>query len=130
MNNSRILTIKNAKFSWYYFYRNLTIWGDFQICISVPLSIMWNFCILRFCWVALLEILRNSLLTGAAGWQSTGTLLKTNCCPYFLKVFWKCCKISRNNFIMEFLFSRFQAYKQPSTLSSSLKILENFLDKI
>ena len=37
MNNSRILTIKNAKFSGYYFYTNSNIRGDFQICISVPL---------------------------------------------------------------------------------------------
>ena len=37
MNNWRILTIKNAKFSGYYFYMNLNIWGDSQICISVPL---------------------------------------------------------------------------------------------
>ena len=29
--------IKNAKFSGYYFDINLIIWGDFQICISVPL---------------------------------------------------------------------------------------------
>ena len=29
--------IKNAKFSGYYFDMNLIIWGDFQICISVPL---------------------------------------------------------------------------------------------
>ena len=33
-NNSRILTIKNAKFSGYYFYINLNIWREFQICIS------------------------------------------------------------------------------------------------
>ena len=38
VNNSRILTIKNAKFSGYYFYMNLNIQGDFQICISVPLK--------------------------------------------------------------------------------------------
>ena len=37
MNNSKILTIKNAKFSGYYFYMDLNIWGDFQFCISVPL---------------------------------------------------------------------------------------------
>ena len=37
VNNSRILTIMNAKFSGYYFYMNLNIWGDFQICISVTL---------------------------------------------------------------------------------------------
>ena len=37
VNNSRILTIKNAKFSEYYFYMNLNILGDFQFCISVPL---------------------------------------------------------------------------------------------
>ena len=30
--------IKNAKFSGYYFDINLIIWGDFQICVSVPLS--------------------------------------------------------------------------------------------
>ena len=33
----RILTIKNAKLSGHYFYMNLNIWGDFQICISVTL---------------------------------------------------------------------------------------------
>ena len=38
VNNSRILTIKNAKFSEYYVYMNLNIWENFQICISVPLS--------------------------------------------------------------------------------------------
>ena len=37
VNNSRILMSKNAKFSGYYFYMNMNIWGDFQICISVPL---------------------------------------------------------------------------------------------
>ena len=37
-NNSRILTIKNVKFSEYYFYMSVNIWGDFQICISVPLN--------------------------------------------------------------------------------------------
>ena len=37
VNNSRILMIKNAKFSEYYFYMNLNILGDFQFCISVPL---------------------------------------------------------------------------------------------
>ena len=30
--------IRNAKPSGYYFYMNLNIWGDFQICISVPLK--------------------------------------------------------------------------------------------
>ena len=37
VSNSRILRIKNAKLSGYYFYMNLNIWGDFEICISVPL---------------------------------------------------------------------------------------------
>ena len=37
VNNSRILMIKNAKFSGYYFYMNQNISRDFQICISVPL---------------------------------------------------------------------------------------------
>ena len=31
--------IKNGKFSGYYFYVNTNIWGDFQICISAPLSL-------------------------------------------------------------------------------------------
>ena len=39
VNNSKILTIKNPKLSGYYFYMNLIIWGDFQICISVRLNI-------------------------------------------------------------------------------------------
>ena len=38
----RILTIKNAKFSEYYFYMNLNVWGDSQICISVPLRTVNN----------------------------------------------------------------------------------------
>ena len=37
VNNSRILTSKNAKFSGYSFDMNLNIWGDFHICISLPL---------------------------------------------------------------------------------------------
>ena len=36
--NSRILKNKNAKFSGYYFCMNTNIKGNFQICISVPLS--------------------------------------------------------------------------------------------
>ena len=36
-DNSRILTIKIAKFSGYNFYMNTNIYGNFQICISVPL---------------------------------------------------------------------------------------------
>ena len=37
VNNSRTLTIKNAKFLEYYVYMNLNIWENFQISISVPL---------------------------------------------------------------------------------------------
>ena len=37
-NNSRIRRIKNAKLSEYCFYMNTDIYGDFQICISVPLT--------------------------------------------------------------------------------------------
>ena len=43
MNNLRILRTKNAKFSEYYFYFNTNTWGDFQICISVPLKELSNF---------------------------------------------------------------------------------------
>ena len=39
-NNSRTFSIKNAKFSGYYFYMNLSIWRNFQICISVPLRFL------------------------------------------------------------------------------------------
>ena len=56
MNNSRILIIKNAKPSGYYFYMNLNIWGDFQICISVPLTysfFLQNSASLTFCKYAL-----------------------------------------------------------------------------
>ena len=38
-NNSRILRMKNAKFSGYHFCMNQNIKGDFQICISVPLNV-------------------------------------------------------------------------------------------
>ena len=38
MNNSRTVTLKNAKFSGHYFYTNSNILGDFQICISLPLN--------------------------------------------------------------------------------------------
>ena len=34
----RIFTIINVELSGYYFYMNLNILGDFQICVSVPLS--------------------------------------------------------------------------------------------
>ena len=48
VNNSRILTIKNAKFSGYFVYVNLNIWEDFQICISVPLILIQIKCFLSF----------------------------------------------------------------------------------
>ena len=38
MNNSRILTTNNTKFSGYYFFMNFNIQGDSQICISVSLT--------------------------------------------------------------------------------------------
>ena len=37
-NNSRILRIKNTKFSGYSFYMKTNIQGHFQICVSVPLK--------------------------------------------------------------------------------------------
>ena len=42
-NLGRILRIKNAKFSEYYFFMNWSIYKDFQICISVPLISLKNF---------------------------------------------------------------------------------------
>ena len=41
-NNSRIIRIKNAKFSRYCFHMNTNIYGDFQICISVNLKETYN----------------------------------------------------------------------------------------
>ena len=41
-NNSRILSIMNAKFSVYCFYMNTNIYGDFQTCISVPLILVFQ----------------------------------------------------------------------------------------
>ena len=38
VNNSINLRTQNAKFSGYYFYMKTSIWRDFQIYISVPLS--------------------------------------------------------------------------------------------
>ena len=37
-NNSRILRVKDAKFFGQCFYLNISIQGEFQICISVPLT--------------------------------------------------------------------------------------------
>ena len=42
VNNLRIATIRNGKFSGYYFYMNVNIWRDFQICINVPLILIYN----------------------------------------------------------------------------------------
>ena len=40
VNNSIILKIQNATFTGYYFYMNTSIWRDFQICISVPITFL------------------------------------------------------------------------------------------
>ena len=37
VNNLRILRIKNAELSGYYYYINMNLWASFQTCISVPL---------------------------------------------------------------------------------------------
>ena len=37
VNNSRIVRIKYAQFSGYYFHTDFNIKGNFQICVSVPL---------------------------------------------------------------------------------------------
>ena len=43
-NDSRILRIRNAKFSGYIFYMKRNIWRDFEICSSVPLRsvLIWR----------------------------------------------------------------------------------------
>ena len=38
LRKMQTFTIKNVKFSGYYFYLNMNVWGNFQICISVPLN--------------------------------------------------------------------------------------------
>ena len=40
VNNLRILRIKNAKSLGYCFYTDTNIWRNFQICISVPLTLI------------------------------------------------------------------------------------------
>ena len=57
VNNSRIFTIKDAKLSGYCFFMNLNIWGDFQICISVPLRLSfaknnekWKIIVINTVW--------------------------------------------------------------------------------
>ena len=40
VNNSRILRVKKTKFSRYYFYMNKKKQEDFQICTSVPLTLL------------------------------------------------------------------------------------------
>ena len=47
-NNSRIVTIQNAKFSGYYLYMNLDIWQGLQICISVPLILEIQYVFLKY----------------------------------------------------------------------------------
>ena len=42
VNNSRILRIKNTKFLGYCFYITTNVQGDFQICISVPLTQLFS----------------------------------------------------------------------------------------
>ena len=42
VNNTKIPEIENAKFSLYCIFINLNIYGDFQICISVPLTLQWQ----------------------------------------------------------------------------------------
>ena len=41
-NNSRIVRIKNAKFSEYFLYINTNIQGNFRLHISVPLKLSQN----------------------------------------------------------------------------------------
>ena len=62
VNNSRIFEIKKAKFPWYY-YMNTSVYGDNQICISVPLKkpLMRenNFCEIRRKNFQKLELIRK-----------------------------------------------------------------------
>ena len=61
-NNSRILRIKNARFSEYYFCINYNLLGDFQICISVPwtksklIKVLWSYKLMwHYKYFAILE---------------------------------------------------------------------------
>ena len=54
MNSSRIFTIKNAKFSGYYFYMNLNTWGDCQkikMTDQIDCSI-WSVILIFWEWLA------------------------------------------------------------------------------
>ena len=57
VNNSRILRIKNAKFSGYCFYMNTNLYCDFQICISVPLKKKLSWEITDACFIRVLPLL-------------------------------------------------------------------------
>ena len=58
VNNLRILGVKNAKFSGYYYHMNINIQRIFQICISVPL-ILQIACRLCICYWGVFRILSN-----------------------------------------------------------------------
>ena len=74
-NKSRILSIKNAKFSWYCFYMNRNIQGDFQICISAPLT-------LRVCTAfKIFEKTQAILLYWFAAQQQTSTTRRQKFLP-------------------------------------------------
>ena len=83
VNNSTILTIKNANLSGYYFYMNMNMWGDFQICISVPLMVILKFVYtnkekvdIRFHSTALIAYMTSS--ENSAGLYQTMMYLMTN----------------------------------------------------
>ena len=63
INNSKILRVKNAKFSGYCFYINTNIYGDFEICISVPLKGIFFFQLrLSVAWIELQMLLKCYLI--------------------------------------------------------------------
>ena len=81
--------------------------------------------ILMFRKVALLEISRNSFLTGVAGLQSTGCNTTKN--KLLTKFSKSLLKISMKSSVMEFLFSNLQMYKMQRSAPCGFKNLESSL---
>ena len=92
--NSRILRIKNVKFSGYCFYMNTNILKDFQICISVPLrKVDFLNVTYKFAWnvlcTKLLEFRSMLRLTQNINTKFTnGALLITACRVIFTWNIW------------------------------------------
>ena len=132
-NKSRIVWIKNAKFSGYYFYMSTKIERNFQICISVPSSFKFffffvyrscnckNLLLSRYQWLlslfksifAIIAFLWTTrLLVKHVLWQTIIATESSSGKTVFLKCRQNPWKISVKNYI----FNKVAGYK-PATLT-------------